>query len=84
MGFINLEKAYDRVNRESLWQALRMYDVGGKCLKAIKSMYAYSSACIIVKGGESEWFRIDSRMRRVYHIPLAVQCIYGWSDEGGE
>ena len=20
----------------------------------------------------------------VYHIPLAVQCIYGWSDEGGE
>ena len=20
----------------------------------------------------------------VYHVPLAVQCIYGWSDEGGE
>ena len=20
----------------------------------------------------------------VYHIPLAVQCIYGWSDECGE
>ena len=26
--FINLEKAYDRVNREALWQMLRMYDVG--------------------------------------------------------
>ena len=21
---------------------------------------------------------------RVYHIPLVVQCIYGWSDEGRE
>ena len=29
MGFIDLEKTYDRVNREALWQVLRMYDVGG-------------------------------------------------------
>ena len=20
----------------------------------------------------------------MFHVPLAVQCIYGWSDEGGE
>ena len=32
MGFINLEKAYDIVNREGFWQVLRMYDVGGKLL----------------------------------------------------
>ena len=28
-GFMNLEKAYDRFNREVLCQVLRMYDVGG-------------------------------------------------------
>ena len=38
MGFIDMEKAYDRVNREALWQVLRMYDVGGKLLGGIKSM----------------------------------------------
>ena len=49
VGFINLEKVHDRVNRESLWQVLRMYDVRGKLLNEIKSMYADSSACIRVK-----------------------------------
>ena len=27
-------------------------------------MYVDSSACVRVKGGESEWLRIDSRMRQ--------------------
>ena len=32
LGFIGLEKAYDKVNTEALWQVLRMYDVGGRLL----------------------------------------------------
>ena len=59
MGFIDLEKAYYTANREALWEVLRLYDVGGKRLSGIKSMYVDSSACVIVKGGESERFRID-------------------------
>ena len=50
MGFIGLEKAYDTVNREALWQVLRMYDVGVNLLSGIKSMYVDSSACVRVKG----------------------------------
>ena len=41
-----------------------MYDVRGKCLSGIKSMYVDSSACVRVKGGVSEQFRIDSGMRQ--------------------
>ena len=52
VAFIDLEKAYDRVNREVLGQVLRMYDVGCKHLSGIKSMYVDSSACVKVKGGE--------------------------------
>ena len=38
MGLMDLEKTYDRINRELLWQVLRMYDVDGKLLNGIKSM----------------------------------------------
>ena len=41
-GFMDLEKAYDRVNREALWKVLRMYYVGGKLLNGIKSIYVNS------------------------------------------
>ena len=58
MGIIDLENAYDRVNREALWQVMRMYDVGAKLLSGIKSMYVDSSACVRIKGGVIEQFRI--------------------------
>ena len=54
MGFVNLEKAYDKVNREALRQVLRMYDVAGKLLIGINSMYVNSQACVRVKRSESE------------------------------
>ena len=64
MSFIDLEKAYNRVNKEDLWQVLRMYDVEGKLLSGFRSMHVDSSACIKVKGGESERFRIDTGVRQ--------------------
>ena len=55
---MDLEKAYDRVNREVLWQVLRMYYVGGKLLRGIKSIHIDSLACVRVKRDENEWVRI--------------------------
>ena len=39
VGFMDLEKPYDRVNRVALWKVLRMYDVRAKLLNGIKSLY---------------------------------------------
>ena len=82
VGLIGLEKGYDRVNRGALWQVLRIYDVGGKLLNGIKSVYVDSLICVRIKGGESNWFRMDSMVRLVYHVPLVLQCVYERSDEG--
>ena len=52
MNFMDLEKAYDRVNRETRWQALKIYGVGGKLLNGIKSIYYVNSlASVRVKRG---------------------------------
>ena len=34
-AFIDLEKAYDRVDRKALWDVLRIYGVGGELLSAV-------------------------------------------------
>ena len=64
VGFIDLEKAYNRVNRKALWQVLRIYNVIGKLLSGIKSIYVDSLVSVRVKGSESEWFMIDSEVRQ--------------------
>ena len=47
-----------------------MYDVGGKLLNGIKSMYVNSLACVNVKGGEVS-FKFDSGARQGSSCPLA-------------
>ena len=80
-----MEKTYDRVNREALWQVLRMYDVGSKHFGGIRSVYVDNSARVRVKAVEAERFRIDSGGEKgLYLFPLPFQCIYGWNDEGDE
>ena len=37
--FMDLEKAYYRVNRGALWKVLSMYDVGSKLLNGIKYVF---------------------------------------------
>ena len=61
MGFMDLKKVYDRVNREVLWQVLRIHDVGSKLLNGIRSMYVNSQAYVRVKG---ECFRINNGVRK--------------------
>ena len=37
---MDLEKAYDTIDRHGMWQMLRVYGVGGKLLKAVQSFLA--------------------------------------------
>lgn len=41
---MDLEKAYDRVDREALWNVLQMHGIVEGLLRAIKSFYKNSSA----------------------------------------
>ena len=36
VGYMDLEKAYDRMDQEGLWECLRMYGIGGRLLEVVK------------------------------------------------
>ena len=75
VSFMDLKKAYDRVDREAPCQMPRMYDVGGKLLSGIKSIYVNSLACVRVKWG----------MRKGRIMSPWLFSVYKWrSDEGSK
>ncbi len=55
--FMDLEKAYDRVDREALWSVLQIHEIG-RLMRAVKSFYEGSKACVRVGRGEGDWFEV--------------------------
>ena len=55
---MDLEKAYDTIDRHVMWQMLRVYGVGGKLLKAVESFHV-DRACVRMGNDVSEWFPVN-------------------------
>ncbi len=62
-AFMDLEKAYDRVDWLALWDGLKTYGVGGKLLSA-KSFYEKAPARVKISGETSEHFEIKVGLRQ--------------------
>ena len=63
-SFMDLEKAYDRIDRRAMWRVLEQYGVTGRLLEAVKSFYVDSEACVRVCRKESEWFSVKVGLRQ--------------------
>ncbi len=61
---MDLEKAYDRVDRKALWSVLRIYGVGRQLLKGIQAFYRAADACVKVGGKFSESFAVEVGVRQ--------------------
>ena len=64
VAYMDLEKAYDRVDREAIWRVLGMYGINGQLLKAVQSLYEKSEACVRVCREEGEWFEVGVGLRQ--------------------
>ena len=63
-AFMDLEKAYDRVDWDGLWEVLGIYGVGGRLLRGVKAFYKDASACVRSGGELSELFEIKRGVRQ--------------------
>ena len=66
LEFMDLEKAFKTIDRHGIWQMLRVYEVGGKLLKAVQSFCVYSRECVPVVNDVSEWFPVNVGLRQGY------------------
>ena len=58
---MDLEKAYDTIDRHGIWQMLLLYGVRLKLLKAVQSFYIDGWACVLVGNDVSEWLAVGLR-----------------------
>lgn len=58
MCFVDLEKAYDRVDRNGVREILKMYGLGGHTLGALNT-YDGCEACVRVDNEEREMFQVN-------------------------
>ena len=89
--FIDFEKAFDSVDRESIWNIRLHYGVPIKFVDIIKALYEGFSCQVIHAGKLSESFEISSRVREscllspllfLVMLDLVTKKAYGSSGKG--
>ena len=63
-SFIDLKQAFDRVWREGLWEKLSNYNIDGKCLRIIQSIYNNIKSCVIVNNNKTDFFLSNIGVRQ--------------------
>ena len=64
VAYMDLEKAYDRVDRETTWCVLGMYGTNGQLLKTVQRLYERSEACVRVCREKGEWLEVGVGLRQ--------------------
>lgn len=57
--FIDIQKAYDRVWRDGLWDKLYEYGMKGKMWRVLRSIYDSVESAVLVNDTQSRFFNID-------------------------
>ena len=63
-AFVDYKKAFDSINRTSLWLKLLSYNINGKVLQIIRNMYHNAKSCIRTNSGLTEFFSCNVGVRQ--------------------
>ena len=62
--FVDFEKAFDSVQRESLWNIMRSYRIPCKMVRVIADIYNGFECVVIDRSETSDWFKIKSGVKQ--------------------
>ena len=55
-AFIDYKKAFDTIDRASLWYKMLTYNINAKVLKVLQNMYDKAKSCVLSDEGKSDFF----------------------------
>jgi len=64
VNFIDYQKAFDSLDRKTLWKIMKHYGIPEKLINLVKAMYKNSGGSIIFKGSVSKFFEIKTGVRQ--------------------
>ena len=62
--FIDFKKAFDRVLHEALWATMTKFNISGKLIETIQSLYENAMSAVLVQGATVEWFHMSVGVRQ--------------------
>ena len=84
MHFVDFEKAFDSVDRESLWNIMTSYGIPGKMVGAKADLYE-GFECTVVDGSvTSDWCMIRSRLKQGFgDVWISIPTVLGLGHKEG-
>ncbi|XP_063404610.1 uncharacterized protein LOC134688072 [Mytilus trossulus] len=64
INFVDFEKAFDSLNRDSMWDIMRSYGIPEKIISMIKLFYNNYRCCVLHNGTQSTWLNVQSGVRQ--------------------
>ena len=64
LGFIDFEKAFDSIHRDSLWIIMRKYGIPEKVVRMVKLFYDGFQCAVEYQGEKCEWFDIKTGVKQ--------------------
>ncbi len=74
--FIDIQKAYDRVWRDGLWEKLYEYGMTGKMWRVLRNIYDSVESSVLVNDRQSRFFSIDTGLRQGCLLSPILFAIY--------
>jgi len=62
--FLDIQKAYDRVWREGLWEKLAEYGISGKMWRVLRSIYESVESSVLLGDNNTRFFNIECGLRQ--------------------